>query len=213
MDTIKYDFTPFAITTVAVLGIEFAAAYIPAGPLVITGGIRVLDILLIFTITHLFIDTAQIPGILPEKIQKGIYKGMIWSVGFGLIAALTGMGCFLAGLNPLSLIYISLPHRMDRLILFFIVAGVIGPFAEELFFRGVIYGYCRRYGVWTAIIVSTALFVLAHRVANGIPLPQVVGGIVFAVAYEKEKNLLVPAMIHILGNISMFFIALSYFGH
>jgi membrane protease YdiL (CAAX protease family) len=31
-----------------------------------------------------------------------------------------------------------------------------------------------------------------------------VGGIVFAIAYEKEKNLMVPITIHCLGNLAIF---------
>ncbi|MBW2341949.1 MAG: CPBP family intramembrane metalloprotease [Deltaproteobacteria bacterium] len=38
----------------------------------------------------------------------------------------------------------------------------------------------------------------------GIPLPQVVGGIVFAVAYEIEGSLMVPITIHVLGNLAIF---------
>jgi len=42
----------------------------------------------------------------------------------------------------------------------------------------------------------------------GIPLPQVVGGIVFAVAYEIEGSLMVPITIHVLGNLAIFTLSL-----
>jgi membrane protease YdiL (CAAX protease family) len=35
-----------------------------------------------------------------------------------------------------------------------------------------------------------------------------VGGVVFALAYEKEKNLLVPIVIHISGNLAIFALSL-----
>ena len=35
-----------------------------------------------------------------------------------------------------------------------------------------------------------------------------IGGILFAVAYEMEKNLLVPITIHVLGNLAIFTLAL-----
>jgi hypothetical protein len=35
-----------------------------------------------------------------------------------------------------------------------------------------------------------------------------IGGILFAVAYELEKNLLVPIIIHVLGNLAIFVLAL-----
>jgi hypothetical protein len=36
----------------------------------------------------------------------------------------------------------------------------------------------------------------------------VVGGVLFAAAYEKEKNLLVPVTIHCLGNLAIFSLSL-----
>jgi membrane protease YdiL (CAAX protease family) len=36
-----------------------------------------------------------------------------------------------------------------------------------------------------------------------------IGGILFAVSYEVEKNLLVPITIHSLGNLAIFTIAAS----
>ena len=42
-----------------------------------------------------------------------------------------------------------------------------------------------------------------------LPLTQIVGGIVFAIAYEKEKNLMVPVTIHCLGNLAIF--SLTFF--
>jgi hypothetical protein len=59
--------------------------------------------------------------------------------------------------------------------------------AEEIFFRGLIYGYLRRWGFWPALALSTLIFTLLHTGAAGILLPQIVGGLVFAAAYEIEK--------------------------
>jgi len=47
-------------------------------------------------------------------------------------------------------------------------------------------------GVYVAVVLSTLLFVITHPVGHNLPLTQIIGGIVFAVAYEKEKSLLVP---------------------
>ena len=46
-----------------------------------------------------------------------------------------------------------------------------------------------------------------HVVLCVIPL-QMIGGILFAVAYEMEKNLLAPITIHILGNLAIFILTL-----
>jgi len=49
---------------------------------------------------------------------------------------------------------------------------------------------------------------MAYAIFQWIPLPQIVGGILFAAAYEKEKNLMVPITIHVLGNMAIFSISL-----
>lgn len=51
---------------------------------------------------------------------------------------------------------------------------------------------------------------LAHPAGFGFPMPQITGGILFAMAYEKEENLIVPITIHILGNIAIFSLALLF---
>ena len=40
------------------------------------------------------------------------------------------------------------------------------------------------------------------------PVTQIVGGVVFCLAYEKEKSLLVPIVIHMLGNAALFTLGL-----
>ena len=52
------------------------------------------------------------------------------------------------------------------------------------------------------------MFVLAHPIFPVIPIPQVVGGIVFAVAYEIEGSLMVPITIHAQGNLAIFTLSL-----
>jgi hypothetical protein len=94
------------------------------------------------------------------------------------------------------------------LALFFLVGGMVGPAAEELFFRGILYGFFRRWGVIVALILSTLIFVLCHPIGHGIPVTRVVGGILFAVAYEVGGSLIVPITIHTLGNLAIFTISL-----
>lgn len=90
-------------------------------------------------------------------------------------------------------------------ILFFLVGGIISPITEELFFRGVIYGFLRRWGAISAVVFSSLAFVLAHHmVSTGLLFIPFTGGIVFALAYEIEKNLMVPITLHVLGNLAIF---------
>ena len=59
-----------------------------------------------------------------------------------------------------------------------------------------------------ALTLSTLVFVLAHPVFPAIPITHVVGGIVFAMAYEIEGSLLAPLTIHVLGNTAIFTLSL-----
>ncbi|MCD6398086.1 MAG: CPBP family intramembrane metalloprotease [Spirochaetaceae bacterium] len=88
----------------------------------------------------------------------------------------------------------------------------MSPVAEEIFFRGIIYSFFRRWRVFVAVILSTLAFVLVHPAGSGFPLPQITGGVLFAMAYEKEGNLTVPIIIHVLGNMALFSLSLGTMG-
>jgi membrane protease YdiL (CAAX protease family) len=85
---------------------------------------------------------------------------------------------------------------------------MFGPVAEEIFFRGIVYGFLRKWGVLSALVGTTVVFVAAHTLQSGLPVPQIVGGLVFAIAYELEGTLLVPIVIHVLGNTAIFSLCL-----
>jgi len=117
-----------------------------------------------------------------------------------------------AGSNPLKLIQVQLPTKHSEIALFFLIGGMVGPIAEEVFFRGILYGFFRRWGVVVGLVLSTLIFVLMHPINHGVPITQVVGGIVFALAYEVEGSLMVPITIHSLGNMAIFALSLISFG-
>jgi len=134
----------------------------------------------------------------------GLGRGLIWSAGFGALAALGWGVLHTAGIDPLRLLHPSPVARPTNPALILLVGGFVGPVAEELFFRGMIYGYFRRWGFWPALALSTLVFTLLHAGASAVPIPQIVGGLVFATAYEIEKKLLAPITLHVLGNLALF---------
>ncbi|HIW79908.1 MAG TPA: HAD hydrolase-like protein [Candidatus Acetatifactor stercoripullorum] len=79
--------------------------------------------------------------------------------------------------------------------------GIITPIAEELLFRGIIYGYMRRFmNVRTALVISSALFGLYHM--N--PIQGVYGfliGCLMAYAYEYFGSFYMPVSVHIISNV------------
>ena len=147
-------------------------------------------------------------GLAAGQRWKGLQRGMVWSCGFAGVAALTFGSVFLAGYNPLLLFHVTMPVDTRSILMVFLVGGLAAPVAEELFFRGVIFGFFRRWGFPAALVLSTGLFVCMHPQAFSFPITRIVGGIVFAAAYEREKNLLVPIIIHGLGNMALFSLSL-----
>lgn len=197
-----------AVTVAAILFIEtgFRLAMFgkTASPLLALGTIRCLEsILLVVIAVWLEKDLGAI-GFSRPRLRAGCVKGLIWSACFGIAAGVLFLVLYAAGINALELLHSPKPSSWQHIIIFFLVGGVIGPIAEEIFFRGIIYGFFRQWGAIIAIILSTLIFVLTHSFGGNLPVTQLVGGIVFAIAYEKEQNLMVPITIHCLGNIAIF---------
>ncbi len=197
---------------IAILAVECLAVLFGKTQLnnmIIIGAARCIEIgLLLFIVYRVETNGIQVLGIHLSQVRRPLLRGVLWSLGFGLVVILAALFLKLAGIEPLGLIATKLTLSRFSLLAFFLVGGIISPVAEEMFFRGVLFGYLRRWGVWTAMGGSTLLFVLAHAPGRGIPLPQLVGSLLFAWAYEKEKNLLVPITIHVLGNLAIFTISL-----
>ena len=203
-----------ATTLVWVIGVEamawwgFRTTALPH--LALLGLVRMIQIAGMIGIVIALQGGLNAMGWAPVSWPAGLKKGAIWALCFGLAAA-AGMGIlYLSGRNPLAPLHMKLPQNKRDLWLFFLVGGFIGPVAEEILFRGVLYSFFRRWGIVIAIAASTAVFVALHAV-HGIPVTQIVGGLVFALAFETSRNLMVPIAIHVTGNIALFALSLPIF--
>lgn len=143
-------------------------------------------------------------GLRKGETLAGLKRGFIWSAFFGLAALVFFSILAAVRISPFEIIQATFPSNPKELVLFFLVGALIAPVAEEVFFRGIVYGFFRRWGVVLAVLGTSFIFVAAHAVRAGVPLPQIVGGIVFAVAYEVEGNLMVPITVHVMGNAAIF---------
>jgi len=214
MEAKKIEVKIFCLSLATLLLIEITAPLFISGirisPMVLTGAIRLIEMTLIMLIVYFWGQGLSSIGLAPSTMVKGLIRGLSWSAGFGIIAFVAFIVLFLVDIDPFAPIHTRLPGKSREIVLFFLVGGMIGPVAEEIFFRGIIYGFFRRWGVLAALILSSSMFVLAHLAATGIPVTQIVGGIIFAIAYEKEGSLIVPITIHALGNMAMFALSLVY---
>jgi membrane protease YdiL (CAAX protease family) len=202
--TLKTLLVSIAAVLITEAALRPAVSALFISPLPGLGITRVAEIFLLIAIAIKFEKSAGALGLIPEKLFSGIKKGLIWSACFGLTAMILTVLLYLAGIDALRMLYSPLPDSKSLMFLYLLIGGVIGPLAEEVFFRGILYGYLRRWGVFAAVTVSTLLFVLPHLVGSNLPVTQLVGGIVFALAYEIEDNLMVPVTIHCLGNLAIF---------
>lgn len=80
------------------------------------------------------------------------------------------------------------------------VVGILGPVLEELFFRRLLINKLRKYGEWTAVLVSALIFGINHgnimQLFYTIPL-----GLAFGYIYIKTGRLIYSIIIHMTINI------------
>jgi membrane protease YdiL (CAAX protease family) len=97
-------------------------------------------------------------------------------------------------------ILMQLDVRGMGFILAFIVVAVVAPVAEEIFFRGFVYGGLRRrIGVASAMLVSTVFFTALH-LSVGLFIPIFVLGLFLAWLYEYTGSLYPGMFLHAANN-------------
>lgn len=135
-------------------------------------------------------------------------KWLFWGIG-GYFAALPlvilisllnqkiwqGQG----GSNPI--LPIALEGKDNgALLLFFVTAAIAAPIFEEILFRGFLLPSLTRYmPVWSAIVLSSFIFALAHLSLSEV-LPLMVLGMVLGFVYSRSRNLLSSMLLHSLWN-------------
>jgi membrane protease YdiL (CAAX protease family) len=114
---------------------------------------------------------------------------VLWSLATGLVTLACFLLLYLLGVNPLKMLKTRLPHETIQIVFYFITGGLIAPLAEEVFFRGVLFGFLRTWGFAFALCVSTAIFASFHVLFSGqiFPVTQIAGGLLFAISFEKEN--------------------------
>lgn len=138
-----------------------------------------------------------------------VILGVIPAVVYSILIRLSPLW-YLWGQTPLPVNEIS-NYYLYLILLPISVVGfvmfVLGPIAEEVMHRGLIYGYFRvKFGVFFAIILQAFIFSLSHigfiygGKALYFTLSYFVAGILFGILYEKSGSLYPSMICHGMSN-------------
>ena len=82
-----------------------------------------------------------------------------------------------------------------------VMAGLLAPIAEEMFFRGAIYTWFRqRFSIWIAVLASSALFALGHADTFAVVITSFILGAVNAYVFERTRSIWASIAIHAANN-------------
>ena len=132
------------------------------------------------------------PKMGPSLLWLGIY--VAWMLGTNYIWHWRGPWDFAPWKQA------SLLHDAERVL----AVGILGPIAEELFFRGILYRLIlgTRLGVRGAILISAAAWAPLHtQYTWGVVLFIFVDGLLLGLSRYFAKSVWVPAAMHIAWNL------------
>lgn len=162
-------------------------------------------------------------GLLAPRIAPGRLHEVPLASGIDLVAGLGAMGGFalwhycLGGEPALAramgeqsshAMRMTEAFTASHLIMFVLVAGLVGPIVEELAFRGLLYrAWIPAWGWVWACIASALVFGLFH----GTLWPQFMGGIVYVVAMRRGGAIRTAIYAHALHNLLLWYPLLGQF--
>lgn len=149
----------------------------------------------------------------------GLHSRRIWSaIGWGTLA---GFAFLLvnAGFSLLFRVLGSQPDQAEQIVgpfrtatplqlgLLGLFIVVIGPFLEEVFFRGyALRAFGQRFGAIWGVVLSAALFSAPHALSIttgfiGLLVPIFAGGVILGIVYQRTGNLWSAVVAHCINNL------------
>lgn len=125
---------------------------------------------------------------------------LLFCLGIGLgLALFSKISVVLGVLSGAPVLEMLLPDSF----LWIPTVVVLGPVAEELVYRGILFGsFSRSFSYKAAIVLSTVLFLPGHNLISG--LSVFVVGVLLAWLYWRTDNLAVTMVIHGTINLGTF---------
>lgn len=129
----------------------------------------------------------------------GIGCGLL--VGAYIIIIVHNMLLYFLGVDTQGQDIIKLFSELNTPIWFFIVGAVFAPFVEEIFFRGFLFqGFRARYGWITGMLLSSAVFAIAHLQLAAL-IPTFILGCLLAYVYHRSNSVWPGMFLHFLVNV------------
>jgi len=201
----------FLATIGALIGLEIVSVFLHRlpwakgfSPLGWTAMVRCADIFLFFILFR--IQSIPVSTVGLRKPVKGSIIGLAASL-------VLGSGFFLVQYSTRLLWGVDLRAFVNPGVRVqepgpLVVLCLLGPFVEEIFFRGLCYTLIRtQTGVWIAVVLSALVFGTSHLLGAGtfgVVLVPVVGGMIFALLYEFTNSLFAPFVLHGVANFILF---------
>lgn len=121
-------------------------------------------------------------------------------VGAYIIIIIHNALLYFMGVDTQGQDIIKIFAKLDTPIWFFIVGAIVAPFVEESFFRGFLFqGFRARYGWIPAMLLSSAIFAIAHLQLVAL-IPTFILGCVLAYVYHRSNSLWPGMALHFLVN-------------
>jgi membrane protease YdiL (CAAX protease family) len=190
------------------LVVIFAVCLIEAGFRLLSGYIFVDGFIYtlfarLVELTVILVFSYRLCGLITASLSKELAIGLGVAASFG--ASVLAIDLVSRIFMEKGLLNLLLPRQpLDQWVSFFFIGCLIGPFVEELFFRGLLYAWMRqRLGASVCIILTSLLFASLH---GNISVIQLTGGILFASIYEWRRNIWAPFIVHAIANIGIWVI-------
>ena len=141
-----------------------------------------------------------------KHLGFGRFEWSTLGIGCGLLVAsyvviiVHNALLYLLGVDTQGQAIIEMFAELDSPIWFFIVGAIFAPLVEEIFFRGFLFqGFRQRYGWVNAMLVSSAIFAIAH-LDLVVLIPTFVLGCLLAYVYQRSNSIWPGVIIHFLVN-------------
>jgi membrane protease YdiL (CAAX protease family) len=121
-------------------------------------------------------------------------------IGSYVIIILHNALLFLLGVDTQGENIVKLFAELDSPVWFFIVGAIFAPLVEEIFFRGFLFqGFRERYGWVTAMLLSSAIFAVAH-LDLVVLIPTFILGCLLAYVFHRSNSIWPGIILHFLVN-------------